>query len=99
MPKPFEIPTDAVPFALIRARVTPDVVDADAERFTGVGFSIVDGQLAIAIMDATTGRTLSACIHGDDLDRFCGLFSDYLIEVSPVAADARLGAEPWPSLQ
>jgi len=100
MKKRFEASTsDRVGFHMIRASVTSDQLGTLDERFTGIGFAIVDGQLAIAITDAITGRTLAACLHSDDLDRFCGVFADHLTEVSPEATDAQRGAEVWPTMQ
>lgn len=100
MTKRFEASaSDRVGFHMIGARVTVDQAGTHEERFTGVGFAIVDGQLSIAIMDAITGRTLAACLHGDDLDRFCGIFADHLSEVSQEAADAQLEAVTWPTMQ
>lgn len=100
MTKRFEASTsDRVGFHMVRARVTVDTVGTHDTRFTGIGFAIVDGQLSIAIMDAITGRTLAACLHSDDLDRFCGILADHITEVSPEAATAQLEAASWPTMQ
>jgi hypothetical protein len=69
-----------------------------APRNGGIGFAIVDGQLNVAIADEK-GCVMVGALHASVLDEFCGQLADHLTAVSPVAADAQLEAEVWPTMQ
>lgn len=65
----------------------------------GIGFAVVDGQLAIAIKVDGQDTTVVATLHETVLDKFCGLFADHLAEAWPNAADLIRDREQWPTMQ
>lgn len=69
-----------------------------APRHGGIGLSVVDGQLSIAIAD-TDGRVMVGTLHAAALDDFCGALAEHLAEASPEAAQAQLEAASWPTMQ
>lgn len=65
----------------------------------GIGFTIRDGQLSIAIKAEGEATVMVASLHESVLDDFCGMLADHLVEVSPEAARIMQERELWPSLQ
>lgn len=85
-------------YRLVPASTELTAISDAAPRHGGIGFAIAGDQLSIAIAD-TDGRVMVATLHASALDDFCAEMADHLTEVSPNAADAQMGAAPWPSLQ
>lgn len=85
-------------YTLVPASTTLTEAMGGKPRNGGIGFAVVDGQLNVAIADED-GRVMVGALHASVLDEFCGTFADYLAAVSPVAADALLEAEQWPTMQ
>lgn len=85
-------------YTLVPASTVLTEAKGGAPRNSGIGFAVVDGQLNVAIAD-DNGRVMVGALHASVLDEFCGTFADHLTAVSPVAADAQLEAEQWPTMQ
>lgn len=71
--------------------------DADLLDRTGVGFTVADGQLCVAIQ--TGGGVIVVALDHADLDQFCGHFADALAKVSPEAASLIGERQQWPTMQ
>lgn len=83
-----------------KARITQASAGQNAEAYGGgIGFAVVDGQLAIAIKGPGEAFTAVAVLHESVLDKFCGNLADCLAETSPEAARLLQERAPWPSLQ